>query len=47
MTDVKVWKLGWRMMASSMDENFELAELQFDTLLKQRDVIGPPRYLWE
>lgn len=32
MDDVDAWKLGWRMTASSMDENFELASLQFDSL---------------
>lgn len=32
LTDEEIWKLGWRMIASSMDEKFELANLQFDTL---------------
>lgn len=32
MTDVEVWKLGWRIIASSMEENYELANLQFDSL---------------
>jgi hypothetical protein len=30
--DVEVWKLGWRMIDSSMEENYELANLQFDSL---------------
>jgi hypothetical protein len=30
---VEVWKLGWRVIASSMEENYELTELQFDSLL--------------
>ncbi|MCU0347116.1 MAG: hypothetical protein MUC59_09230 [Saprospiraceae bacterium] len=33
MTDEAIWKLGWRMWASSMDEKLELAEMQFDSLL--------------
>ncbi|MBK8567137.1 MAG: hypothetical protein IPN76_28380 [Saprospiraceae bacterium] len=32
-TDEAIWKLGWRMWASSMDEKLELAEMQFDSLL--------------
>ncbi len=31
-SDVEVWKLGWRMIESSMEENYELANLQFDSL---------------
>lgn len=31
-SEVEVWKLGWRMIASSIEENHELAELQFDSL---------------
>ena len=34
MTDDEIWKLGWRMVESAMDENSEMAELQFDSLLK-------------
>lgn len=30
--DIAAWKLGWRMVASSMDDNYELASLQFDSL---------------
>jgi len=32
LSDEETWKLGWRMIVSSIDENFELANLQFDTL---------------
>lgn len=28
------WRLGWRLIDSSWNKNFELAELQFDSLLK-------------
>jgi hypothetical protein len=31
-TDEEVWKLCWRMIASLMDENYSVANLQFDTL---------------
>ncbi len=34
-SDVEVWKLGWRMIANSMEENYEMASLQFDSLLNQ------------
>jgi hypothetical protein len=27
------WKLGWRMIENSMDENYQLSNLQFDSLL--------------
>jgi len=36
-TDERIWKLGWRMIENSMDENFEIAELQFDSLLNISD----------
>lgn len=39
MTDVEIWQLGWRMIGSSMDENFELANIQFDTILKNSKII--------
>src|SRR5690606_25117979 len=32
LADEEIWKLGWRMIASSMDENYSVANLQFDTL---------------
>lgn len=31
-TDIEIWKLGWRVIENSMDENYELANLQFDSL---------------
>ena len=31
--DEETWKLGWRMIENSWDENYSLAELQFDSLL--------------
>lgn len=34
MGEIEIWKLGWRMMGSSMDENPEIANQQFDSLLK-------------
>lgn len=33
ISDEEIWKLGWRMIENSMDEDFEAAELQFDSLL--------------
>ena len=33
------WRLGWRMADSAMDENFELADLQFDSLLDLSDQV--------
>lgn len=32
MDEDEVWKLGWRMIENSMNENFEFADLQFDSL---------------
>ncbi len=32
-TTEEIWKLGWRMVENSWDENYDLAELQFDSLL--------------
>lgn len=32
LSDEEVWRLGWRMIASTMEENYELADLQFDSL---------------
>lgn len=32
MSEIETWKLGWRMIESSMLENYDLASLQFDTL---------------
>lgn len=39
LTDEEVWKLGWRMIASSMDENYSVANLQFDTLRRSTRTI--------
>ena len=39
ITDVEIWKLGWRMIASSMEENYELANLQFDSLRNSTKII--------
>ncbi|MGJ8665175.1 MAG: DUF6624 domain-containing protein [Patiriisocius sp.] len=30
----EIWKLGWRMVESSMDEKYEMADFQFDSLIK-------------
>lgn len=32
-TKIEKWKLGWRLISSSWDKNFQLAEQQFDSLL--------------
>ena len=39
LTDEEIWKLGWRMIASSMDENYSVANLQFDTLRRSTKTI--------
>lgn len=36
-SEEEVWKLGWRMIANSMDENMDMAEMQFDSLLSLTD----------
>lgn len=33
ISEVEIWKLGWRMIESSMDDNLKQAEIQFDSLL--------------
>jgi hypothetical protein len=33
-SEIEKWKLGWRLIDSSWNKNFELAELQFDSLLE-------------
>lgn len=33
ISDEQIWKMGWRMIENSWDEKYELAELQFDSLL--------------
>ena len=40
LTDEEVWKLGWRMIASSMNENYSVANLQFDTLRRKTKTIS-------
>jgi hypothetical protein len=32
--DIEKWKLGWRIIGSSWDKNYQLGEQQFDSLLK-------------
>ena len=39
LTDEEVWKLGWRMIVSSMNENYSVANLQFDTLIRNTKTI--------
>ncbi len=39
MNDVEIWQLGWRMIGSSMEENYELASLQFDSLRSKAKII--------
>lgn len=38
-TDVEIWQLGWRMLSNSMEENYELVNLQFDTLTNSTKLI--------
>lgn len=38
-SNVELWKLGWRMIHSSWDANYQLAEKQFDSLLNVSDNI--------
>lgn len=38
-TDERNWKLSWRMIENSMEENYKIAELQFDSLLNISDNI--------
>lgn len=41
MTDIDLWKLGWRMIASSMEGQYELAETEdIENLNKRRMEIG-------
>lgn len=35
VSDVEKWKLGWRLINSSLDKNFVLGEQQFDSLLNR------------
>lgn len=38
-TDIEKWKLGWRIVNSSWDKNYQLGEQQFDSLLKMNGPI--------
>jgi hypothetical protein len=38
-SDIEKWKLGWRLVSSSWDKNYQLAEQQFDSLLRTGGVI--------
>lgn len=38
-SEIEKWKLGWRLISSSWDKNFQLGEQQFDSLLKMNGVI--------
>ncbi|MEM1215769.1 MAG: hypothetical protein AAGJ82_08805, partial [Bacteroidota bacterium] len=40
LTDEEIWKLGWRLIASSINENYLVANLQFDTLRRRTETIG-------
>jgi len=33
-SEIEKWKLGWRLISSSWDKNYQLGEQQFDSLLK-------------
>jgi hypothetical protein len=39
MTDVEVWQLGWRVVASFHQKNYVLANLQFDSLRNNTDTM--------
>jgi hypothetical protein len=39
LSEVEIWKLGWRMIGNSIDEKYELASLQFDSLRNVSDEI--------
>ncbi|WP_162055771.1 DUF6624 domain-containing protein [Pontibacter pamirensis] len=41
LSEIEKWKLGWRMIVSSTDENYQLGELQFDSLLSESSEIEP------
>ena len=40
-SEIEKWKLGWRLVNSSLDKNYQLAEQQFDSLLKMAGRIDP------
>ena len=39
ISEVEKWKLGWRIIESSMDENLKQAEIQFDSLLSYTNML--------
>lgn len=39
LTDVEIWKLGWRLIGNTVEENYELASLQFDSLRNSTEII--------
>jgi len=38
-SEIAKWKLGWRLISSSWDKNYQLGEQQFDSLLKMNGLI--------
>lgn len=40
LVEAETWRLGWRMIINSMEGDYELAELQFDSLLNLTDDIS-------
>lgn len=34
------WKLGWRMIENSRDQNLSLAEMQFDSIVTSKQTIS-------
>lgn len=38
-SEIEKWKLGWRLISSSWDKNYQLGEQQFDSLLKMNGFI--------
>jgi hypothetical protein len=38
-SEMEKWKLGWRLISSSWDKNYQLGEQQFDSLLKMNGPI--------
>lgn len=39
--DIEKWKLGWRLINSSWDRNFQLGERQFDSLMRMNGPVEP------
>ena len=39
LSESEKWRLGWRIMASSWNENYQLGELQFDSLMAKKRFI--------